>query len=304
MRKKASEDDIQYTLTNRGYDVTNLSIYRKSIKEYEQLTDHGSVPKKEKLICSCLWLAQKMVKTQRGRGIDYEDLVQEANLGLVEKAVEKYDPSKGAFTTYAAHWISQKAIRFVQTHARTMRLPIDIQDDWMAIKDLWINKPELNGDDISTIKALGITPGRYKLALRHGRSLLRLDSTINLDISDSPVPYVERVPSNINTPEESLIQSEEMKLLSDLLSQLTERERKLIEMRWGCNGYETAHSLQDCADVLGGVSRERARQIENKAMKRLRELAGVKNCEGMKLSDVKPILGKKRKHVRTRGLTE
>lgn len=289
--KKVSTDPDRYREFNgkKGYDRDNLSIYRQSIKEYEKLTDHESVPEKERLACSCLWLALKMTQPYRNRGVDYEDLIQEANLGLIEKAVEKYDPERGQFSTYATHWIKQKAIRFTFDHGRTVRIPTLPLIHWTQIQNLWANHPEMEYDEQATREALKLSKGRYQLALRYGPRIISFD-VVPESRNVEQMPLVERTACNDPNPEDQTSKQEQLQLLEDLLSQLPPRERKILEMRWGCNGYDSPRSLEKCGEAVGGITKERARQLENVAMARLRKLAGVK-VENVKLKHVR---GKKK----------
>jgi RNA polymerase sigma factor (sigma-70 family) len=210
-----------------------------------------------------------LAKGYRGMGISFPDLIQEGNLGLI-RAVEKFDPERGfKFSTYAAWWLRQSFIRAVQNHSRTIRLPSHVYD-------LVIREKRTRGE---LSRRLGRDPGHAEMASALGLGAGELDElrratrkSVSLDQQlpgQEGLQIGDRVAdAELPDPVDALTAERLAPALHGLVAHLDAREREILRLRFGLDGGES-HTLQEIGDALG-LSRERVRQIETRALARLR----------------------------------
>ena len=266
-RPSKTEDPVQVYLKNIGRVKLLTAVEEIEIARRVKMGD--PLAKKE-LIQANLRLVVSVAKKYQNRGLPFLDLIQEGNLGLI-RAAEKFDPERGyKFSTYATWWIRQGITRALADKSRTIRVPVhmvetinNLRKATRALSQKLDRRPNL--DELA--KEMNVPVKKVKDILEANRSPLSLDTPYGEDEDNTLAELVEDM--NAGTPEDKTAAS----LMSDdvrkVLSVLTAREREVLILRFGLND-DKPRTLEQVGKLVG-ITRERTRQIELKALRFLRQ---------------------------------
>ena len=268
-RKGADLRRIQEELEAKGVDLgLSCREFLDRMGKVEDSFDRLSQVKNV-FVQHNLKLVVAIAKDFRNMGIAFQDLIQEGNIGLI-RAVEKFEYQRGhKFSTYAVWWIRQALIRAIQNHSRTIRIPSHVHDTLLKYYRAYNALEKKLGRDPTTLeisKHMGIEEERAEQLQRMVREPVSLEK----DVPGTDSKKVKDIVADQNpvSPVNELDHSRLEMASDDSIGELCERERNILRWRFGLKG-EREHTLEEIGGKLG-LSRERVRQLEARALSKLR----------------------------------
>lgn len=284
------EDDSEVAERTNGAGSDSTEEYLREIHRYKLLTvseerqlaretKKGDPVARRKLIQANLRLVVSVARRYRDRGVPFQDLIQEGNMGLM-RAIEKFDPEKGfKLSTYAMWWIRQAIVRAISNKANTIRVPVHVHEANAKLRKIVAQFREEN-DRLPTETELALLSNLPLSKVRHVLSAYK--STISLDAEMSNTEGLgnlydvlpdaeERRPENIT--ETQLLPV----YVRNLMADLTDIERQVLELRFGLSSNDPI-SLAEAAKKLG-CSHEKVRLVEHRAMRKLRRACATNTLE-------------------------
>jgi RNA polymerase primary sigma factor len=242
-------------------------------EELTKLAQQGNELARQRLIESNMRLVINIAKTYRNKAIPLEDLIQEGAIGLMQ-AAQRFDPNRGfRFSTYATHWIRQAIGRAIDNKSKAIRLPAHVSQWLRKIEREKMRMARDHGVEPTPEQlaaALGITSKKLMTLIQSSQDMLSLDMMVGENGGSTLGGLIK---DNVNRDPEALVMSEEMvRELQRILCELNEREQRVMRLRFQLED-NSEQILQDDIAKEMKLSRERVRQIEVQAIKKLRALA-------------------------------
>lgn len=259
---KVANEQIEY------YNDGELDLSPEDLKQLEELV-LDAADAKNKLVEANYRLVVSIAKRYTNRGLAFLDLIQDGNMGLM-RAVDKFDYEKGfKFSTYATWWIRQAITRAIADKSRTIRIPVHMVEN---INKMYRVTQELtqelsrapSAEEIA--EKLDTTTDKVEYMQKIAREPLSLETKVGVEEDTSLIDFVSD--EHNDTPHENLLKEMLLNALDETLETLTDREERVLRLRYGLIGGK-AHTLEEVGREFG-VTRERIRQIEAKAMRKLR----------------------------------
>ncbi len=274
-----ADDSVKIYLQQIG--KIPLLSYEEEMAVAKEIKENNSTKAKETLVSSNLRLVVSIAKKYIGRGLSFLDLIQEGNMGLM-KAAEKFDYTKGyKFSTYATWWIQQSITRGIADKSRMIRLPVHMIETLGKIKRATIElSTELNRMPTKEEIAAKINMPASKLSalMKSAQSTISIETPANQKDDSSKIADFIVDESHL-TPDTKVTQENLLDDVHKMLNQLNQKEKDVLIMRFGLDDNGQKKTLDEIGTRYG-VSRERIRQIETRAISKLKKLCKNQNLSG------------------------
>ncbi len=239
-------------------------------KELARAIAQGDVAARDRMVRANLRLVVNIARGYTGKGLNLQDLIEEGNLGLL-RAVEGFDPNVGTrFSTYASYWIKQSIKRALINSAKTIRIPaymVELLSKWRRASTRLQEELGRTPTPEEVARVLGLPKRKLPIVKK---AIKIYNSTPQTDQSEAGWSLGEMVmDERTKTPEDVLVEDDALRHVREMMHKMDQREATVLRMRFGLDGYEP-HTLKEIGEKLS-LTRERVRQIENEALKKLHD---------------------------------
>ena len=271
-----ADDSVKIYLQQIG--KIKLLSNEQELEVAKKIKEENSEEAKKTLVNANLRLVVSIAKKYIGRGLNFLDLIQEGNMGLM-RAAEKFDYSKGyKFSTYATWWIQQAITRAIADKSRLIRLPVHMIETLSKIKKISMDLTIENGTAPTKEEIaykIGMPVQKLTALIESAQGTISMESPANQkDESTKLSDFI--IDESTLSPDTKVTQDSLFSDIKKMLNHLSEKERNVLIMRYGLDDNGEKKTLEEIGTYYG-VSRERIRQIENRAMSKLKKLAIFEN---------------------------
>lgn len=282
-----------YSKENR-YSQDSLEMFMKEIGRYDLLTEEeeqeltrkyreGDKEARTKMMqCNLRLVVSIAKKYNTVDTVDLMDLIQEGCIGL-SIAIERFDPDLGyKFSTYASWWIMQQITRYIANNHRLIRVPVHLYEDARRVKktrNFLTSKLGHEPTDKELAKELGISTDRLRYILRAFERIISISVNANKEDETDECTIEDFIKSEDKSPEEIVFENETGRILKECISELPEREQKILIYRFGLDG-QPILTLEQIGKMMN-VTRERVRQLEMNSLRKLRAPHNARKLRGL-----------------------
>ena len=270
-RKKRTSSSLQSPLETYLREINETALLNaQEEKDLARAIAKGDVRARDRMVRANLRLVVNIARGYTGKGLGLQDLIEEGNLGLL-RAVEGFDPDvETRFSTYASYWIKQSIKRSLINSAKTIRIPaymVELLSKWRRASIRLTDELRRNPTPEEVARLLGLPKRKLPIIKK---AIQIYNSTPQTDQSDSGWSLSEMVTDDrTRNPADTLLENDVLRHVKSMLGDLGEREASVLKMRFGLENTEP-HTLKEIGEQLG-LTRERVRQIETEALKKLGE---------------------------------
>ena len=266
-----SDDSVKIYLQQIG--KIPLLTSEAELEIAKRIKDDNDMQAVNELINSNLRLVVSIAKKYIGRGLSFLDLIQEGNMGLM-KAAERFDYTKGyKFSTYATWWVQQSITRAIADKSRLIRLPVHLIETLSKIKKATVDLTAENGhaptrEDIA--QRLGISTSKLSALIKSAQDTISIESPTTAKDETAKLADLIIDESTLS-PDTKVTNDNLLKDVNKMLNKLSQKERDVLIMRYGLDDDGSKKTLEEIG-IMYNVSRERIRQIENRALSKLKKM--------------------------------
>jgi RNA polymerase primary sigma factor len=270
-RKKKRESSLQTPLETYLREINETALLSaQEEKDLARAIATGDVRARDHMVRANLRLVVNIARGYTGKGLGLQDLIEEGNLGLL-RAVEGFDPDVGTrFSTYASYWIKQSIKRALINSAKTIRIPaymVELLSKWRRATVRLTDELRRNPTPEEVARLLGLPKRKLPIIKK---AIQIYNSTPQTDQSDSGWSLGEMVTDErMRSPADTMLENDVLRHIKSMMHDMDEREASVLKMRFGLDNTDP-HTLKEIGEKLG-LTRERVRQIETEALKRLGE---------------------------------